>query len=366
MLTRAFFFLWPAVMVMLVASCENNSDEESYVVLTPENPVERQDRLFGITISEGQESFETSFQHFRNAGAHIIELNIPWNEIEPEPGIYTDPYQGVLKNTAFYGQNEVEIILTLALIDAVDWEVPEYLSNTSCNSPQFLAAFRNMVDWVISAVPEDVTIRAISLGNEVDLVLQTAEDWEAYGKFMQATASYIHHTYPSIDIGVKTTVKGGVFSDDLGLIQSLNQFSDVVMLNYYPQNANYQVDEPESVYDHVSEIVAAFPGKRIWLTEVGYQSGSDLCGSSQTRQAHFYHHFFSAWDAYHEQIELVIINWMNDQSAETLEDWKAYYGNDPALLEFFSSLGLRTYEGSEKYAWRQLLKEVSVRGWTSQ
>ena len=53
---------------------------------------------------------------------------------------------------------------------------------------------------------------------------------------------------------------------------------------------------------------------------------------------------------------------MDDQSPETIEDWKNYYGNDPGLVEFLSTLGLRTYAGADKAAWLQVKTEANIRG----
>jgi hypothetical protein len=117
-------------------------------------------------------------------------------------------------------------------------------------------------------------------------------------------------------------------------VQLINNYSDVVMLNYYPQNHQFQVLDTSIVHAHFADIVTAFPTKDIWMTELGYQSGSNLCASSELKQAHFYHNMFQAWDTQKEHIKLVLINWLFDQSPQLIEEWKEYYGNDPALVEY--------------------------------
>ncbi len=346
--------------------CEPDfSPKETYRVLTSEDPVPKGNRTYGISLSTGEEAFTEAFAHAQEAGVEVVGLNLPWSLIEPEPGHYVDPWDGILAATGFYGDHDIEVILSLAVINTVKWETPEYLRNATCNSPQFITAFQNMLSWVLETLPSHVSIRGISIGNEVNYLLLEEGDWAAYKKFFQAVTGHIHRNYPYIDVGCKTTVKDGLFSEQKEAIVSLNQFSDVVMLNYYPQDEFYHVDNPEDVYAHLRQLGEVFKNRRIWLTEVGYPSGSEFCASNQTLQAHFYHHFFIAWDSASQNIELVVVNWLNDQAPSTIEEWKDYYGDDPALIEYLSSLGLRTRSGERKYAWDQLMHEVEARGWYS-
>jgi hypothetical protein len=253
--------------------------------------------------------------------------------------------------------------LSLAVINTVKWEVPDYLTGVAVNSDKFITAYNNMVDWVVTNMPENVILHSISIGNEVDLVLSTDQEWEDYTKFFQKTAQHIQTNHSEIEVGVKTTVMGGVFTSKKTKIQLLNQYSDVVMLNYYPQDSEFRVLDPEIVTQHYGDIVTAFPNKDIRLTEVGYQSGSEYCGSSEVKQAEFFHYMFKAWDTYNNKIKLVVIDWLYDQSPKIIEEWKDYYGSDPALVEYLSTLGLLNYDGTEKEAWKQVKTEVEARGW---
>jgi hypothetical protein len=197
----------------------------------------------------------------------------------------------------------------------------------------------------------------------VDLVLESDTEWQKYTEFYEAVLDSLKPKYPSINFGVKTTIMDGVFTNELAKIQRINQNSDVVMLNYYPQDKSFQVLQPDIVKTHFSDVASDFNGQEIWFTEIGYQSGSDLCNSSEKKQAEFFHHMFTAWDNHKDQIKYMMINWLHDQSPQTIEDWKDYYGNDPALVEYLSTLGLRNYNDTDKAAWKQLLEETNARGW---
>ncbi len=346
-------------------SCDKDDDNdpnENFELLIPINPQDKADRLFGINMSESQYGFTASFEKAKEANIQVVELNIPWNQIETAEGVYTDP-DGNLAATAFYGNENIKVGFSIALINTVAWEIPEYLEGVDITSVQFVNAFKNMIDWFLENVPENVEIPYLSIGNEVDLVLEGNTDWNDYTSFYQQVATYIQTNYPNIPVGVKTTVMSGVFKSELAKIQAINQYSDIVMLNYYPQNDNFEVLDPEIVYTHFGQLVSYFPDKDIWMTEVGYQSGSKYCNSSEAKQAEFYHHLFTAWDLYKDNIKLILIDWLHDQSPALIEEWKDYYGDDPALVEYLSTLGICNHDGTDKYSFGQIKTEAKARNW---
>jgi hypothetical protein len=367
----AFIFL--LVIVAFTFSCEeesdtngdnNDNDTTAYEVITPTNPIPQGDRELGINISNSIAGWDSDFQKATEASIQVVELNLPWSSLETAEGIYNDPDNN-LQNIAFYGFNNIKVGLSIAVINTVAWEYPAYLEGVAVNSTQFIDAFKGVIDFVIDTIPDNVEIASISVGNEVDLVLQSESDWLAYTEFYEEIATYINTNYPNIPVGVKTTIMGGVFGNELDEIQAINEFSDIVMLNYYPQNERFEVLDVEIAKTHLPQIVAFFPGQEIWLTEVGYQSGNNLCKSSEKKQAEYIHHFFEAWDTHKNEITHAVVNWLHDQSPAQIDAWKDYYGSDPALVEYLSTLGLRTYENEDKAAWLQLKEEVNSRGWTN-
>ena len=364
------------LFTVLSPSCEENQDpedkndttgtgpivEEPYEILKPENVVSKKDRFLGITISESKAGFDSAFILVQQAGTQVVELNFPWDLIETGRGTYVDP-SGYLSATQYYGANNIQVILGIAVINTVKRTAPSWLSAYDYDDPEFIAAFKNLMDWVMAHIPENVTVAAISIGNEVDLLLD-GDEWDRYKIFYQEVVSYLKDKYPEQKYGVKTTVMSGVLGAEQAKIQALNLYSDIVMLNYYPQSDSFKVLEPEMVHQHFVEIVGLFRGKQLWFTEVGYPSGSQYCGSSKTLQGHFYHELFKAWDTFNQNIKCININWLHDQPATQVGEWVLYYGlDDPAFIEFLSTLGLRNYDNTDKPAWLQLLEEANTRGW---
>ena len=352
-------------VLLLLSSCgdESTAPEEGYEVIPAHSAQPAGDRLFGIGITESEEGFSSSFNVAMQAGIQIVELNIPWDSIEVSEGVYQDPMGGVFEAIGFFGYYDIEVMLSLAVVNTVHSTVPDYLQNSDWDSPEMIAAFNDLVDWVLSEIPVNVTILSISIGNETDLFLSD-DAWENYIQFVAATSDYIRSYYPGISLGVKNTVTNGVLGGDLSHVQQVNQYTDVVMLTYYPQSSAFGVMDPEVVHSHLQLIVSSFPGREIWLNEVGYQSGSEYCGSSLTKQAQFYHEFFTAWDVNRQNIKLVLIDWLHDISSEQLAEMEEYYGiSDPGFLEYLATLGLRYHDGTDKYAWVQLLEETQARDW---
>lgn len=349
----------------ILSSCGDGSTvpEEGYDVIPAESPLPAGDRLLGIGITESEDGFESSFNVAMQAGIQIVELNIPWDSIEVSEGVYQDPMGGVFQAVGFFGYYDIDLMLSLAVVNTVHSTVPDYLSNSDWDSPEMIGAFNDLVDWVLSEIPSNVTIISISIGNETDLYLSD-DAWVDYIQFVAAATDFIRSSYPGISLGVKNTVMNGVLGEDLSHVQQVNLYTDVVMLTYYPQSSSFQVLDPEVVHSHLQLIVSSFPGREIWLNEVGFQSGSVYCGSSMEKQAQFYHEFFTGWDDCRQNIALVLIDWLHDISSEQLDEMEEYYGiSDPGFLEYLATLGLRNHDGTDKYAWLQLLEETQARGW---
>jgi hypothetical protein len=231
-------------ITLLFTSCENNGqlDFGPYKILEPKDPLPKGGRMFGINLSESELGFEADFAKLQEAGTDMVEINIPWNAMESSKGNYVDP--GTIAATTYYGNEGMKVCFGIAVINTVKWEIPDYLKDTDPDSTEFINAFTNLMDWFMETVPDNVTIPSISIGNEVDLVLEGTGEWEAYTTFYKAAVDHMHQNYPGIKIGVKTTVTGGLFADNKENVIVINKHSDVVMLNYYPQDENFKVKLP--------------------------------------------------------------------------------------------------------------------------
>jgi len=350
---------------LLMMACGDSSGPESEVweVITVVDPEPRGTRLFGVNPTESSEGFAESFTQVQRAGVQVAEINLRWEDIETSAGVYQDP-NGILSAITFYGYEDIQVLLTISVINTVKSTVPEYLEGYEFGSDEVIAAYNAMSDWVFQQIDPSVVVAGYSIGNEVDIFLEGQTQWEDYADFYQSASAHARQQRPSIPVGVKCTVTGGLLGGELSFLQSINFYSDVVMLNYYPNGYSFQVLDPDAVHGHFNTIEESFPGREIWLTELGYQSGSNHCGSSEEKQAQFYHEMFSAWDDHSDVITLVLVDWLHDVTGEQVAEWTEYYGlSDPGFVEFLSTLGLRNYNHTDKYAWQQVLAETEARGW---
>lgn len=354
-----------ALILMVGCSSEDSPTppvEHPFEPVAPVNPQDRGDRLFGIALTESSEGFLPSFAVAQQAGIQVAEFPVMWNLFETAEGVYQD-YNGYLAGTTFYGANNVKLLISFSVINTVTTTVPAYLEGTNWDAPEMISAFNNLSDWVMTQIPDGVEVVAISIGNEVNYVLE-GDAWAEYTAFYEAAGDHFRSENPGIPVGVKTTVYGGVFGLDENAIKALNQHSDVIMLNYYQQDSAFYVLAPLMVHNNFTQLGNDFPGRDIWLTEVGFQSGSEYCGSSEAMQAAFFHELFTAWDLRRYQFKYMMIDWLHDPSPATIAEWQTYYGSsDPAFVEYLSTLGLRNHDGSDKDAWLQLLAETGARNW---
>ena len=352
--------------VQLVVSCAESTDDPSvitgtYEIQQPKAPVDRGKRMLGIAPSESEQGFAATFTELQKVDVEVIELNLEWRYFESEPGQYQDP-NGLLQAISFYGEQGIQVGLSLATINTVQRTDPAYLQDKSFDDPAYIAAFTQMLDWVLEHMATNVSLAYISVGNEVDIYL-SSEEWAPYQTFVREAVGHIHEAKPGVVAGVKVTVMDGLLSEKQEQVVKLIALSDVAMLNYYPLDKQFHVLDKETVAEHLSQITKLVD-KTIYFTEAGYPSGDIHCQSSEAKQAAFYHTFFDLWDQYASQISLANLVWLHDAAPEQVAAWQVYYGlSDPAFVEYLGTLGVRTHEHTDKAAWQQIQVDAQARGW---
>ena len=320
-------------------------------------------RILTIDVTEAEDAdYDGAIDTAMNAGAEMTNVSLHWTTIETSPGVYDNSFLSIAD--IYYPTKGLSINLALQTINTNQKEVPADLQALDFDDPVMIARFKQLLDFVFAEIP-NITLNSLIIGNEIDVYLGTdAQKWAQYQSFYSQVSAYARGLWPNLQIGAKATY-AGITGPAQNELLSLNTISDLVMVTYYPLNADFTVKDPGVVANDFATLVSLYPSAPIYMMEVGFPSGP-LCNSSEMLQSDFIREVFKAWDTYNTEIPLISFTWLTDLSSQTVQDLGTYYGlNDAVFLEYLGTLGLRTYSGSgtDKQAFATLADEASKRGW---
>jgi hypothetical protein len=323
----------------------------------------RAQRKLGIDVSQAEgEDYDRAFQLARQSGMQFTSLSLAWDDLEVRPGEPApDPNFLEIANL-YYPAQHVPLALTITPIDTNRTRLPGDLQGRPFDDAEVIARFERLLDEVFLEIP-DVELAVLAIGNEVDATLGSDPSaWARYQTFFEATAAYARSLRPGLPVGVKVTM-GGLTGESRSRAQALNAQADLVLVTYYPLQADFGVRPPQVVHDDLAALAALYPGRAIGLLEAGYPS-SERLGSSEALQAEFVRQIFRAWDTHAGQIALLNFTWLTDAADDSIEAWTDYYGlRDDRFAAYLASLGLRRADGQAKPAFETLTAEAHARGW---
>ena len=332
-----------------------------------EKVTEKGTRILGMDTANSAESANPldAFYRARAAGAEATSLSLNWNQIEPSPNVYVDPYGLLATANAFYSANDTRISLTIRPVDANSKPVPSDLRDVPFNDPRMIDRFTRMLRFVLQRMP-DATFTSIQIGNEIDK--HVTLDVGAYAALVLWSNVQIKSMRPDVKVGYTATLDGLVTAGNRDVFQWLNPYVDVVGVTYYPVDGNLQVRDPAVVHADVDALMSRHPNNMVFLQEIGYPSGA-LSGSSDFKQQDFVQNVFAAWDRYADRIgyaSFVRVQDWSQTEADRAASSPPYNMPYPAFAEFLRTLGMRTYpsSGQDKPALATLFREAAGRGWS--
>jgi hypothetical protein len=317
-------------------------------------------RILGISVNETPRvKYLSSFIAAKQMGLQSVSLNLPWDEIETSPGVYSNKNLSVANQ--FYPTQQIRLSLVVTLIDTNRLRLPKDLVGKHFDDPVVIDRFNRLMSWVVTQIPE-VTLNCVAIGNEVDVYLGSNKElWQQYTNFFARTAAHVRQLRAGTPVGAKTTFKG--ISAHADLIHALNHYADVAMVTYYPLKDDFSVKAPTAVLGDFATMVQLLPGRPIMILEAGYPS-STLLESSERKQSEFVHEVFDAWDRYPVAIREIEFTWENDIPETTVRQLGTYFGgSDAKFLAYLGSIGLRDENGKPKMAFATLSEETKKRGW---
>jgi len=341
------------VVALLLGACGGGS---------PTSDTNPDTRILGLTVNpaEGMD-FVAASDLAQDAGVQSMHLAFTWNGIETAPQIYGNTLLGVAN--LYFPARGVPLSLNLQTINTVTREVPSDLESVAWDDPVMISRFKAMLDYLFAQIP-DLQISELAIGNEVNGLLRTQSDYDAYRTFFEAARAHVKTIRPDLPVGVTVTFSG-VTGPDAALVQSLNANADYLSVTYYPLQSDFTVRDPSEVGGDFDLLVALYPGKPIMFQECGYPSAA-VCNSSEQKQSDFVRAVFAAWDRHATRITHITFFLLNDWSDAAVDGYLDYYGvATPEFRGYLISLGMRTWDGSgtDKLAWSTFKQEAAARGW---
>jgi hypothetical protein len=329
--------------------------------------VPRGSRILGMDCANDAEAAprHDAFYKARAAGAQAVSLSLNWDQIEPMPNVYVDPWNVISTANSFYPASYSMVSLTIRPIDANSKPVPPDLKNLAFGDPVMIDRFNRMLRWVLAQLNQ-VTFTSIQIGNEIDNYVGL--DVVGYAEFVFWANVQIKALRPEIPVGYTATWEGLVYGPLKDALLWLKSYVDVVGVTYYPLGDNFQVRQPAVVPGDIDALMVNYLDKLVYLQEVGYPSGP-LCNSSESLQNDFVRNVFAAWDRHARNIGYLSFVRVHDWSraeANRVASGEPYHLPYPTFSEYLRTLGLRTYSngGRDKPAMMTLAREVAARGWT--
>jgi len=325
------------------------------------NPVPRGDRIISVDVNMGKnQDFNVGFNLARDAGMQNIGLFLHWSVVESGPGKYDSKWLDIAE--AYYPPAGVRLDLTLALYNANKKEYPRDLADYALDDPRVVERFEKLLDFVFSRFKK-TELGSLNIGSEFNINFgDDGKSWEQFRKFYGRVARYARLKRQGLKVAAEVTFDG-LTGANRGYVRRINEESDLIGVSYYPLDGKGNVKDPSVVREDFNAIVSMYKDKPICFYQLGYPSSSVL-GSSDARQAEFIREVFRAWDLHATAIRMIDFSWLFDTSESSAGDTGRYYGmSGGKFSEFIRTLGLLTYTGERKPAFRALKEEAGARGW---
>ncbi len=335
------------------------ADDKSARISTGESSPKR---ILAIKANVGKDSsFDKAFAATVAAGSETQVIPIDWNTLETTPRGYEPATNFLAIANFYYAATRTPIHLSIRPVHTNLKVVPTDLINKPLNDPETIRRFELLLDWIALQIP-DVELTSLVIGSEVDIyVWGNAQRWDEWIGFYASVSAHARKNFPETRISSETTFSA-IGGADARRVRDLHKYSDAIGVSYYPmREALSGVKPPAVVHEDFATVAGAFPDKPIIFYQIGYPSSEKL-GSSQAMQSEFIREAFSAWDDNAKSILMLNFQWLHEAPQRGLDEYVDYYGFDSEHFRaFLGSLGLKSWAGEPKLAWRKIVEEARKR-----
>ncbi|GAB5465239.1 MAG: hypothetical protein Kapaf2KO_06750 [Candidatus Kapaibacteriales bacterium] len=345
------------------------------ILVSTASGLEQNGRILSWQLDLAEDAnYDKAFQFGREACMESVHLFTTWTSIEPVAGEYDrTAIEGFLDViNIYYPIWPMKIELQIAPVNTGVKEVPKGLEGLPFSHPDMIQSFRALIDTVFAHIT-DVKFTALNIGNEGDINFGIDENaYRDFKVFLDSVVPYAKKKYRQLhneELMVGTTLTHHSLTGDFtsNLCKILNEGLDIVSTTYYPINPDFTMKSPSVVVADFDKLVEKYPDKSqpIYFVECGYSS-SEVCNSSEEKQAEFWKNVFESWDKYFENIKLITVFKSTDWSHEEVKTLAEYYGIDDIIFrEYLRTLGVRTWpgSGSNKPAYEAIKCQLESRNW---
>lgn len=290
----------------------------------------------------------------QQAGAAGVQLRIAWSELEPTQGVFdhgrfsSDPAL-----TTGLARNE-DTLFTFGVLDGGK-TVPAEMLSVPFDHPVMMASLRAALDQLLPHLHANA--HYLSLGHNVDLVLQNNNQWPAFSALVADAAAHVHQVRPDMKVGVTTTWAGAT-QTHVNAVGSMNLPLDVSIHTYSVFGHGNEGVGPSQVPMDLAVLMAVAGGRPVVLQEVRYPA-SVVVGGSEQQQAQAIDQLF----AFRRSVGWTVMPFVG---LFKLRDWPAAHCQTWSMqqpgqrgFERLCSLGLRNADGTPKPAWNTLVYQLS-------
>ncbi len=303
----------------------------------------------------GEESYLAAVRDEMRMGVEADYVNVKWSDLENETAFNPKALNDQLGIAKLLGG---DIVVCIKPIDTSVKSVPIALQGKPFDDPQMIHQWETMLQQVIPLLPKNV--KAISLGNEVDVYLGNHPDEIAgYLNLVKSTRTFLRGAGLKIPIGVITTFDG--FQRKPELVKQIQANFDVTMMTYYPMGPTFEVLPTGAISSHFDSMLAVAGSKPFMLTEVGCPAGEPN-KSSEDIQSDFVKSVFGQLEKHSANVTFANFFLQGDYHPLMVDMFEQYYQlKDEKFRSYLSTLGLKRANGKPRKAYFEFKKQL--RAW---
>lgn len=313
-------------------------------------------REFSIGVWKDGAEWSIPERNLQELGVGLLAVELDWNRMETENGIYDGPDMGILRSAiTFCRDHSLDLVLTLHTMRGNELVVPDELR---------LALSYQVIPWTdefvktrflallntVLAEMGSVNLASLQLASNVQAFRPDSEAqifWPSYKAFLDDVKSFLDANCPApVPLGLR--VSSEAWSSDIALSASARETllaQEFVGIDYRPTDAEGGLIEPVTVVNQLSSLLNGDNETDFRIFSLGYPSSPETF-SSQTKQSQFVQAVFEVWDAFAQRLP-----YMGFRSARDS-------GESPNATDAFLSVELEP-----KRAYQTFRTHTMNRGW---